>query len=254
MPGVRVAVVVFEDNHVDEQGWLAAAAKQGGRATNAHGETNPSMANYFAMISGSTQGVSDDDVSHGPYPAQTLVGQLHAHGIGWRAYFNGMPSACFAPRGPHDEYDLYAKRHNPFFFFKEITDFPGYCAEHVVPGTELAKDMAANRLPPFVWLAPDLCQAAHNCGVGAAERWMAKALPPLIKALGPKGVLFVTADEDNRYKSTIPMIALGPLAKPGATMDAEVDHRALLATIEDLLGVPRLSTTKDAPTLASLLR
>src|SRR5690349_2310871 len=63
---VRVAVVMFEDNHVNDEGtWLAEAAKRGGNATNAHGETNPSFGNYLAMISGSTQGVSDDDISHG---------------------------------------------------------------------------------------------------------------------------------------------------------------------------------------------
>src|SRR4051812_24173127 len=172
VPGVRVAVVVFEDNHVDEQGWLAQAAKQGGRATNAHGETNPSMGNYFAIISGSTQGVSDDDISHGPFRAPTLIGQLAAKDISWKAYFNAMPRACYEPTGEHDEYDLYAKRHNPFFFFTDVIYDEGYCADHVVPGTELAKDMGD--LPSFTRLAPDLCQAAHNCKVGAAERWMAQ--------------------------------------------------------------------------------
>jgi len=254
VPGVRVAVVVFENNHVDEQGWLAAAAKQGGQATNAHGETNPSFGNYLAILSGSNQGVSDDDISHGPYRVPTLVGQLDAKDIGWRAYFNAMPGPCWDAAGNHDEYNLYAKRHNPFLFFNDVLNDPTSCAKHVVPGKELPKDIAAGKLPQFVWLAPDLCQAAHNCGVDAAEKWMAQALPPLIKALGPKGVLFVTADEDNRYKSTIPLITLGPLAKRGATTDAKVDHRVLLATIEDLLGVPRLATTKDAPSLASLLR
>jgi len=245
---------MFEDNHVDEKGWLPNAAKGGGTATNAHGETNPSFGNYLAMISGSTQGVSDDDIRHGPFMAPTLAGQLDDADITWRAYFNAMPGPCWDLKGEHDEYGKYAKRHNPFLFFSDVIYDEGHCKRHVVPGGELLEDMAAKKLPHLVWLTPDLCQQAHDCGVDAADRWMAKALPPLIKALGPKGVLFVTADEDNRYKKTIPMIALGPLAKRGATMDTEIDHRALLATIQDLLGVGRLETTKDVPTLAPLLR
>src|SRR5436305_57809 len=83
--GARVAVVVLE-NHGPEVlrgGWLGPAARRGGIATHAYGETHPSLGNYLAMISGSTQGVSDDDVGHGPYPAPTLVGQLTKAGIPW---------------------------------------------------------------------------------------------------------------------------------------------------------------------------
>src|SRR3954453_5853757 len=108
--GVRVGVVAFEDNHVDEKGWLANAAKTGGVATNAHGETNPSMGNYLAMISGSTQGVSDDDITHGPFLARHIAGQLEAANISWKAYFNAMPGPCYGLGGNHDEYGKYARR------------------------------------------------------------------------------------------------------------------------------------------------
>ena len=206
------------------------------------------------MLSGSTQGVSDDDVTHGPFMAPTLIGQLEAAGISWKAYLNAMPGPCYDVGGVHDEYGRYARRHNPFLFFSEIIADRRSCAAHVVPGDELADDMAAGALPRFVWLTPDLCQQAHDCSVAAAGRWMARALPPLIDALGPKGVMIVTSDEVNEDHDTIPMITLGPLARPGATMDDEIDHRAMLATIEDLLGVPRLATTEDVPSLAPLLR
>jgi acid phosphatase len=254
--GVRVAVVVFESPLVADEGWLADAAEAGGRARNAHGETNPSFGNYLAMLSGSTQGVSDDDITHGPYDEPTLVGQLEEKGVSWKAYHNAMPGPCWDLEGEHDEYGRYAKRHNPFLFFAEVIDDKRFCARHVVPGTQLPKDMATGDLPQFVWITPDLCQQAHDpdCATDAAERYMREDLPPLIEALGPKGLLIVTSDEDTKDRKTIPMVTLGPLAKPGATMDTEIDHRALLATIEDLLGVGRLKTTEDAPTLASLLR
>src|SRR5690349_24258330 len=178
--GARVAVVMFEDNHVDEKGWLPDAAKGGGTATNAHGETNPSMGNYLAMISGSTQGVSDDDIQHGPFMARTLAGQLDAAAVSWKAYFNAMPGPCWDVEGEHDEYGKYAKRHNPFLFFSEIIGDEKHCAAHVVPGRQLTADMAAGKLPQLIWLTPDLCQQAHDCDVEAASAWMAQALPPLI--------------------------------------------------------------------------
>src|SRR3954469_1425468 len=62
---VRVAVVVLENKNPEQllrTGWLARQARAGGRALNAVGETHPSLGNYLAMISGSTQGVHDDDV------------------------------------------------------------------------------------------------------------------------------------------------------------------------------------------------
>src|SRR5436309_6819500 len=96
--GSRVAVVVLE-NHAPRDvlrpGWLARAARPGGRAVNAYGEVHPSLGNYLAMISGSAQGVADDDVTDGPFNALTLASQLNERGVPWRAYMNGMPRPCF---------------------------------------------------------------------------------------------------------------------------------------------------------------
>jgi hypothetical protein len=82
---------------------------------------------------------------------------------------------------------------------------------------------------------------------------MAKTLPPIIEALGPKGVMFVTADEGHDG-DRIPMVALGPGVKPGSVLRRRVNHGSLLATIEDLLGLGRLPTTRFNATLKPLLR
>lgn len=257
--GARVAIVVLENHGPGDvlgSGWLATQARRGALATNAYGETHPSLGNYLAMISGSNQGVSDDDVSDGPFPAPTIAGQLDAAGVSWKAYMNGMPSPCFGRTSTNDVTGRYAKRHNPFLFFDEIIRDPAGCRAHVVPGAQLGRDIAGRALPRFVWITPDLCQDMHDCDVAAGNRWMASALPPLLRALGPRGVLFVTADEgtDGSRGGRIPLVALGRGVRPGAHVTTTVDHRNLLATIEDVLGLPRLRTTHGLATVRGLLR
>ena len=252
---VRVAVVVLENKRPEQvlrTGWLAQQAVGGGRALNAIGEVHPSLGNYLAMISGSTQGVHDDSMRHGPFRAPTIVRQLQAHGVPWRAYMDAMPEPCFGRRSRDDQTGRYARRHNPFLFFTDVVDDPGFCREHVVPGSELAADVATG-LPRFVWISPDLCEDMHDCSVSTGQAWMARTLPAVIDALGPRGVLFITADE-GRGGERIPLVALGGGVRPGAVMRRRVDHRALLATIEDLLGLGRLPTTRFDATLAALLR
>lgn len=256
----RVAVVVLE-NHgpaaVLRHGWLARAARRGGRAVNAYGETHPSLGNYLALISGSTQGVSDDDVTDGPFNAPTIASQLSHARIRWRAYMNAMPSPCFGRISSVDETGRYARRHNPFLFFAGIVANPSHCRRNVVPGARLARDVARRRLPRFVWITPDLCQDMHDCSVAAGQRWMSRTLPGVIDALGPRGILFITADEGTDGRNgggRIPLVALGRGVRRGSILRAPVDHRALLATIQDVLGLGRLEATKSAPTLRSLLR
>lgn len=255
----RVAVVVLENQGpraVLGGGWSARAARRGARAIAAYGEVHPSLGNYLAMISGSTQGVADDDVTRGPFEAPTIVGELERARLSWRAYMNAMPEPCFGLGDDADERGRYAKRHNPFLFFTEVTGDRALCREHVVPGERLAADLRHGP-PRFAWITPDLCQDMHDCPVAAGRRWMARALPPLIDALGPRGVLVITADEgtgDVRGGGRIPMVLLGGGVRPGAVLDEPVDHRSLLATIEDALGLPRLPTTRGVRTLGPLLR
>ena len=75
----HVLVVVFE-NKDDEQivgspqaPYLTELARQGANLTDAHGEAHPSQPNYIALLSGSTQGVTDDACpqdlgEHPPWP------------------------------------------------------------------------------------------------------------------------------------------------------------------------------------------
>jgi arylsulfatase A-like enzyme len=89
-------------------------------------------------------------------------------------------------------------------------------------------------------------------------------VPPLLRALGSGGLLFLTWDEgtsDNgccRLASGghIATIVAGPGARSGGRDSTPVDHYSVLQTIEDLLGLPRLRSAACActPSLQPLLK
>lgn len=259
IPGARVAVVVLE-NHgpgaLLRRGWLARAARRGGIAADAVGESHPAQP-YFVMLSGDRAALSDRRAVAHASALPNLTSQLDRHHVSWKAYMDSMPYPCFGRRSAVDRAGLYVKRHDPFLFFSDVVGSARDCRNDVVPGRWLGIDIARRLLPRFTWITPNLCQDMHSCSVAAGERWMAATLPRLLRALGPHGMLFVVGDErspSGRGGGRIPLVVLGAGARPGAVDRARLDHRSLLATVEDVLGLGRLPTTRSARTLRPLLR
>lgn len=130
---------------------------------------------------------------------------------------------------------------------------------------QLRASSAARAFQETSW-APHIASAdaasgsASRGAVGRMRRAGADpagTVPPLLRALGARGTLFIVADErtpSGRGGGRIPLVALGGGVRPGAVDRARVDHRALLATIEDVLGLGRLPDTRTAPTVRGLLK
>ena len=95
----HVVWIVFENHGYDsvigspDAPYTNLIAAQCGLATNFFAETHPSLPNYIAMTSGSTQGITDngDPVSH-PLSVPSIFSQL---GPDWRSLEESMPSNCF---------------------------------------------------------------------------------------------------------------------------------------------------------------
>jgi hypothetical protein len=252
----RVAVVVMENKEAAAvlagAPWLRGASARGARATRLNGETHPSLPNYLTLLTGTTHGIRDDYTNR-RVPGPSLVDQLEAHGVSWRAYMEGLPRPCADPSAA--TFGRYAKKHNPFYFVSAVLDHPAVCRK-VVPLTHLAGDERRG-LPRFVWITPDLCNDMHDCSVQTGDLWLARTMPALVRALGPRGALIVTFDEgtsNERGGGRIATIVLGGGARSGAIDARLLDHRAILATIEDALRLGRLGTTAGVPTLSSLLK
>ncbi len=70
-----------------------ALAARGTLLTNYYAIRHSSLPNYLAMLAGDTFGI-DHNCTDCSIPAQSLVDQLEAAGVSWKAYLQGLPEPC----------------------------------------------------------------------------------------------------------------------------------------------------------------
>jgi phospholipase C len=263
-PTSHVVVIVMENAEYDEVIGSASApyvnslARRYSLATESFAISHPSLPNYLALTSGSTHGITSDCTGC-QVSAANIVDQLEAARISWRAYLEGVPSPCFRGAGSGG----YAKKHNPLIYYRDVASSPARCRKLVGFG-QLAADLRSGRLPAYAWISPNLCDDGHDCGVGAGDRFLARTVPALLAELGPHGFLVLTWDEGvsdrgccgAAHGGHVATILAGPDAVAGAREHRPVDHYGVLATIEQVLGLPPLAGAADprAGRLTSQLR
>ena len=228
--------------------YLNGLARRSAVAESYFAVTHPSLPNYLALIGGDTFGITSDCTGcH--VSARNVVDQLKAAGITWKAYMDGVPRPCFTGSSA----GRYAKKHNPFVYFDDITGDRARCAR-IVPMTELPADERSG-LPQFVWITPDLCHDTHDCPGRTGDDFLSQLLPPLIAALGPGGVVLVTYDEGTTrsgccsyaHGGRVFTIAAGPGVRSGRYAQ-RFDHYSLLRTIEERFGLGYLARAGSAST------
>lgn len=236
---------------------VVAIADRYGLATQAYATTHPSLPNYLELIAGTTFGITDDCTTcsvDGP----TIVDQLGDAGIDWRAYMEGMPAPCAtvvsSPGG-------YAKKHDPFLYVRHIVSSPALC-DRVVPATTLLDDLSTGRLPPFVWVTPNLCHDGHDCPTRVADAYLAQLVGHVVGSpwFQGGGVVVVTWDEGTTnagccggaHGGHVATLVVSPATRPGARLDTPVDGAGILRTIETLYGLPFLGDAA-CPCSGSLL-
>ena len=243
-PG-NVYVIVMENHSYEEalQGaYTSQLAKQIGVAANYHAISHPSVPNYLALTSGQTWGVTDD--IYAPLPPEDLGHQLTAKHVSWRAYMEGMTGdGCLDSPPP------YTSDHNPFAYYG------GRCPGNVVPLGQLASDLAAGTTR-FSWISPDLCHDQHDCPTSVGDDWLRQTVGVITSspAWRPDSVIFVTWDEDSGGSDNrVLTLVLRPDVKHRVS-SRRYDHYSLLATVEDIFGVPRLANAASAQPLSDLIQ
>ena len=239
--------------------YINALANRYGLATASYAQARPSLPNYLTLLSGSTQGVTDDGTGY-TFAAPTLVDQLAQHGFTWRAYMESMPSACYGGATSGE----YAKKHDPFMYFSSITGNPSQC-QNVVPLASLSAELSSATAPDFVWVTPNLCDDGHDCSTTTADSWLAANVQPVLSSdwFRHNGVVILTWDEgtvstgccNGAYGGHIATIVVTARSQPHTATAAAVDHAGTLRTIEDRYGLAPLGDAACAcsGTLASLL-
>lgn len=230
----HVVVVVFE-NHAYSQVIGSSSApyinslKAGGaNLTQSYAETHPSQPNYFAMFSGSTQGITDDSCyTPGFSSAPNLASEMIAAGRSWASYNETLPSQGSTTCGSGD----YARKHNPWFGFGNVP-------------TSSAKTFAQfptdySTLPQLSFVVPNLCSDMHDCSVSTGDTWLKNKLGAYATwAKTHNSLLVVTFDEDNRLSGNrIPTVFYGQPVLAGSSPSTTYNHYDLLRTLEDTQGL-----------------
>jgi len=254
----HVVVVVFENKESTSVFGSPQAptfnrmARVGAAITDYRAITHPSLPNYLALVSGSTQGVTDnctDCVVSGRSLADTLAA---AHRT-WKTYAEGLPSPGFTGSSS----GRYAKRHDPFAYFRSVIASPGR-RDRIVPLTRLSRDLAQGALPDFSLVVPNLCHDMHDCPVADGDAWLRGFLPSLLRNPQMRGgVVFLVFDEgssDVGGGGHVAAVAVGPAVRPGSRSTAPTSHYGLLRTIEDAWSLPRLGRSASAAPITGIWR
>jgi hypothetical protein len=131
--------------------YVTSLAADYGSATQSYALTHPSLPNYLEIVSGSNEGVTDDNPpsSHSFPTVPTLASQLVAAGYSCDAYAENLPA------DPTNDSGLYAVHHNPWEYFPSapIT---------VKDASALIPDLNGSSPPDFVWYTPNLTDDGHT--------------------------------------------------------------------------------------------
>ena len=155
--------------------YINGLANQYGLATQLSDLSHPSLPNYLGLTSGSIKDNPQDTTPQDEtYGGPSLGSELSDAGVSWKAYMEDMPQACdltdqFGP----GNYDV---THNPFMYYDTIRTTPAEC-DNDVPYTQLATDLAANALPDFMWITPNLEHDMHNGTIQQGDTWLSQQLP-----------------------------------------------------------------------------
>jgi len=161
-------------------------------ATQWYGLTDTSLADYVALISGTTAS----------YSSPTLVGELAKAPapISWKAYMEDAPSACYTGGSVRH----YTKTHNPFVHFKSITNSPAQCNRVVPFAGNFANDFAATSTtaPSFAYVVPNRCDDMHDsCAplrnqIKQGDQWLKATLGIVLSSqwYAAGGIVIITWD------------------------------------------------------------
>lgn len=252
----HVVLVVFENEERSSiegdpaAGTFRALGRRYARLTRYDAVAHPSLPNYLALVSGSTHGITSDCTSCAVH-ARNLADTLAAAGKTWKTYAEGLPYTGYTGPGEGE----YAKKHDPFLYFADVAGSRAR-RDDVVPFTQLARDVAAGRLPDFSLLVPNLCDDMHDCSVATGDAWLKAHVEPLLRSpVLAGGVVFVVFDEgtsDEGGGGNVEALAIGPTVKPGSVFARPTSHYGLLRTIEDAWGLPRLGFSRTATPIGGI--
>lgn len=218
--------------------YLNALTAACGLATHDYAVSHPSLPNYVALTSGSTQGIADDsEPSAHPLSVPSIFSEL---GNNWSSLVESMPSRC-----DHVTSGEYAARHNPVVYYSSLS---ASCPRNDVP-----LSIPLDLVKAFTFIAPNICDDMHSCSVATGDRWLQRIVPSILASSQYQSrslALFITFDENNSQSSNrVPTWVIAPSVPRGVRVGVRYTHYSLLRTSESLLHVPLLGHARNAPSM-----
>ena len=225
----HVVVVVFENRSFDQivdsdqAPFINRIAKSGALFVHAFAVSHPSQPNYFALFSGSTQGVSDNE-NH-TFDAPNLASALASAGKNFVGYIE--------PGSP--------RKHNPWESFLNARaterDFNQMPSEFSL-------------LPTVSFVVPRLDHDMHDGSVRRGDNWFRNHLATYAEwAKAHTSLLIITFDEDDDHSDNhIPTVIYGAHVRP-RRYDERISHFSVVSTI---VAMYRLAPLTEAPAIRSI--
>jgi hypothetical protein len=289
----HIVVVIEEDRASDAIGDMAhmpyfnQLAAAGLVYTNSHGVAHPSLPDYLALYSGSTQGITDNGNNHtftAPNLAKSLNSTLLSSGqyLSFAGYAESLPRdgdtttrIAGDPNDPTAPPDLYMRNYNPMAQFTDV----GAHGATAITNAQVNKTFASfptttagyANLPTVSFIIPNSLHNTHGSNEQApyatdpseynflrsnADTWLKAKLDGYVQwAKANNSILIITTDEeetDSTPTSDLTTIVIGDprLVVPGVN-DTSFNHYNVLRTIEDMYGLAPLGNTATAAPLTT---
>jgi hypothetical protein len=258
-------VIVIEENHAYTQvigsasaPYINSLAAAGALMTQSYGLTHPSQPNYIALFSGSTQGVTTDNMyPHSQFTAPNLAAKLLVAGLTFGGYSETMPSIGYDGVSYGTAPATYQRKHNPWVNWQDSTvplppnklpasvnmPYAGY----------FPSSGAYSTLPALSFVIPNQLHDMHDGTVAQGDAWLQANLGPYAAwCQTHDSLLLVTFDEDNGSAGNrIATILYGPMVLTGQYSET-ITHYSILRTLEDMFGLSHDANTVAAATILDI--
>lgn len=227
MPQADHVVIVVMENHSFDQivdavraPYIYKLANKGALFINSFAVAHPSQPNYFALFSGSTQAIKDNENYNFDLP--NLAHSLENAGKTFIGYVEtGSP-----------------RKHNPWESFsnalatgRNLREFPD----------------DFTKLPTVSFVIPNLDNDMHDGSVTTGDEWLAAHIGAYAEwATNHNSLLIVTFDEDDYgAENRIPTIMYGARVRPGRYV-GRISHYNVLRTLLDMYELPAFAEAAAA--------
>jgi hypothetical protein len=235
----RIVLIVMENHSYagivnnPSAPYLNSLIRGYGLATNYTGVAHPSQPNYIALFSGSTQGVTDDNVHD--LAGRNLADQLEARGKTWRVVAENVPLGCYRDAtfyGGADGAGWYARKHEPAITFNGIAGNASRCAR--ITNLRHFSLTAAD----FQMIVPNMCNSMHDCSVATGDAFLKRFVTRVsANAASAHTLVMITFDEGTDSAGgggRVATILVGPMVRKGFRSTVAHNHYSLLRTIENV--------------------